>query len=130
MRWVVAAALCLPLASCVEAPPPPPREVAWRLLGSWRGRGNQQLETFPIQGGTLRLQWEASRVSAGATGHLRVRVQSGDSGRVIAEPIDVRGPGRDLLTVVVEHHRVYLTVESADLDWSIRVEELDTKTRK
>jgi hypothetical protein len=50
-------------------------------------------------------------------------VQSGDSGRVLAEPIDTRGTGRDTVNLVLEHHRVYLTVESANVDWSIRAEE-------
>jgi hypothetical protein len=114
---------CLMFLACVGPPPPPERGVTWRALGSWRGQGNRQLETFPIQGGTLRLHWDATSPPGRSDGWLKVRVQSGDSGRVLAEPIDVRGAGRDTVSFSLEHHRVYLTVESANLDWSISAEE-------
>jgi hypothetical protein len=122
MKWAAALAFCLALLSCADAPPARERRSTWRPLGSWRGHGNQQLETVPIQGGTIRLHWETTN-PAGGESWLKVRVQSGDSGRVIAEPIDVRGAGRDTVSVVIEHHRVYLTVDSANLDWSISAEE-------
>jgi hypothetical protein len=122
MKWVRVAVLCALTSACVAPPPAPERGTVWRALGAWRGHGNQQLATFPIQGGTVRFHWETSPAGSGDA-FLKVRVQSGDSGRVLAEPIDVRGPGHDTVSVVLEHHRVYLTVESANLDWSIRAEE-------
>jgi hypothetical protein len=126
----MAGAICLlVMMACVGPPPVPERGVAWRALGSWRGRGNQQLETFPIQGGTVRLHWETTGHTSGKDGWLKVRVQSGDSGRVLAEPIDIRGAGRDSVSIVLEHHRVYLTVESANVDWSIRAEEAASSRR-
>lgn len=129
MKYAIAGTLCLLVTACVGPPAPPERGIAWRALGSWQGRGNQQLETFPIQGGTMRLHWETRKVSDGKEGWLKVRVQSGDSGRVLAEPIDVRGAGRDTTSIVLEHHRVYFTVESADVDWSIRAEEATAARR-
>ena len=77
----------------------------------------------------MRLQWETKRQSDGHDGFLKVRVQSGDSGRVLAEPIDARGAGRDSVSFPLEHHRVYLTVESANVDWSIRAEEATAARR-
>ena len=130
MKWGAAAALGLLVAmACVGPPPAPERGTTWRALGTWRGHGNQQLETFPIQGGTIRLHWETSVPAGSGDGWLKVRVQSGDSGRVLAEPIDVRGAGRDMVSFVLEHHRVYLTVDSANLDWSIRAEEATAARR-
>lgn len=129
MKCAVAGVLCLLVTACVGPPAPPDRGVAWRALGSWQGRGNRQLETFPIQGGAVRLHWETTRPADGKEGWLKVRVQSGDSGRILAEPIDVHGAGRDTVSFVLEHHRVYLTVESADVDWSIRAEEATSSRR-
>ena len=117
------------LIACAGPPPAPERTTTWRALGAWRGRGNQQLETVPIQGGPMRLHWETTSPATGQDGYLKVRVQSGDSGRVLAEPIDVRGAGRDTVSLVIEHHRVYLTVESANVDWSIRAEEATASRR-
>ena len=77
----------------------------------------------------MRLHWETTSPAGAPEGWLKVRVQSGDSGRVLAEPIDVRGAGRDSVSFVIEHHRVYLTVESANVDWSIRAEEAATTRR-
>lgn len=77
----------------------------------------------------MRLHWETKRQSGADDGFLKVRVQSGDSGRVLAEPIDVRGGGRDTVSFALEHHRVYLTVESANVDWSIRAEEATAARR-
>lgn len=129
MKWVAATAVWLLVASCAEGPPQADRMVTWRSLGSWRGQGNQQLETLPIQGGPLRVHWETRNRSAAGEGRLRIRVHSGDSGRLIAEPVDVRGVGRDTVNLVVEHHRIYLTVESANVDWFLRVEESVTTPR-
>ena len=129
MKCAIAAAMCIVMiTACVGPPPAPERGLAWRPLGSWQGHGNQQLETFPIQGGTMRLHWETANPS-GNDGWLKVRVQSGDSGRVLAEPIDVRGLGKDSVSIALEHHRVYLTVESANVDWSIRAEEATAARR-
>lgn len=77
----------------------------------------------------MRVHWEAKNAAGPSAGHLKVRLQSGDSGRVLAEPIDVRGAGAGSVDLVVEHHRVYLTVDSAGIDWSIRVEEAITRAR-
>lgn len=129
MRFVAVAVIALWTVSCTAAPAPAERVTTWRSLGAWTGRGNQQLETFPIQGGPIRLQWETANESVAGKGYFKVRLQSGDSGRVLAEPIDVRGVGRNTANVVVEHHRIYLTIESADVDWSIRVEEAVTRVR-
>ena len=121
----------LVLASCAPEPTLPPRDpvVTWRQAGSWSGRGNQQLETLPIQGGPMRLHWETKNAASPGQGHLKVRLQSGDSGRVLAEPIDVRGAATGTADVVVEHHRIYLTIESADVDWAIRIEEAIARQR-
>ena len=129
MRLVAIAVIALWAVSCTAAPAPAERVTTWRSLGSWSGRGNQQLETFAIQGGPMRLHWETTNESAAGKGFFKVRLQSGDSGRILAEPIDVRGVGRDTANLVVEHHRIYLTIESADVDWSIRVEEAVTRAK-
>jgi hypothetical protein len=129
MRCVALALVVLWAAACSTSSAPAERVTTWRSLGSWSGRGNQQLETFPIQGGAMRLYWETANEAEAGKGYLKVRLQSGDSGRVLAEPIDARGVGRDTANLVVEHHRVYLTVESAGVDWSIRAEEAVTRAQ-
>jgi hypothetical protein len=95
----------------------------WRRVASWTGHGSAQLETFLIEGGRLRLRWETTHEHPPGSGRFTVRVHSADSGRILAEPIDARGVARDVAEVVDEHPRVYLSVDSAGVDWSIAVEE-------
>jgi len=97
--------------------------VEWHHVASWSGRGNAQLETFPIGGWSWRVKWETKNASDPQSGSFRVSVHSADSGRQIAEIIDVRGAGRDVAYVTELPHRYYLVVKSANVDWTMMVEE-------
>jgi hypothetical protein len=122
-RWALAALLCL--SACrSEAPRPEPQAlVAWKPLGSWSGRGDKQTETFTSDTGGFRVHWETTNAAA-AGGRLRVVFRSGDSGREIIEAIDARGAGSGLEEVAADRPRwFYLTIESADVDWKVSVDE-------
>jgi hypothetical protein len=117
----------LAAAGCRTEPPPPARPVAvgdsdWRRIASWSGRGNQQLETFPIAHWGWRVQWATSNESPPG-GTFRVTAHSGDSGRDIAEIANVRGVDRDTTYVTDLPRSYYLVVQSANVDWSLVVEE-------
>jgi hypothetical protein len=92
-------------------------------VATWTGRGNQQLETFPISGWTWRVRWEAKEERPPGTGTLKVTAHSGDSGREIAEIADVRGPDHDTTYITDLPRSYYLVVTSANVDWSLIVEE-------
>jgi hypothetical protein len=56
---------------------------------------------------------------------------SGDSGREILEAIDARGAGSGVEEVAAERPRwYYLTIESADVDWKVSIDERIDATRK
>jgi hypothetical protein len=118
-------AMCL-LSGCrsQEAPPQPKELVVWKPLGSWSGRGNAQTESFTSDSGGFRVHWEAANSARPDAGRLRVVFRSGDSGREIIEAIDARGPGAGVEEVAAERPRwYYLTIESADVDWKVSVDE-------
>jgi hypothetical protein len=102
---------------------PPPGDAAWRRVASWSGRGNQQLETFPIEAWIWRVRWEAANEDAGGGGMLRVAAMSADSGREIAEITNVRGADHDTKYLSDLPRRYYLEVTSANVEWSLVVEE-------
>ena len=104
-------------------PPPQPVVIGWQKIASWNGRGNAQLETFPIERWDWRIQWETKNEAPDGAGAFRVEAHSADSGRTLAEPIDVQGTGHDTAYLSVQPHRFYLVVDSRNLDWSITVEE-------
>ena len=96
---------------------------AWRQIGSWSGRGNAQLETCPVGGGRLRITWEARNESAPGQGQFRLHLHSADSGRILAEVADHAGAGSGASEISDEHQRFYLSVDSTDVEWTVRVEE-------
>jgi hypothetical protein len=111
--------------ACRSEPQAPaaPRIVGWRTMGTWSGHGNAQLETFPIERWDWRINWETSNEKPPKAGTLHVTVHSADSGRMIVDAIDVKGPGRDTVDISEQPHRFYLAVESENLDWELTVEE-------
>ena len=113
------------LSGCRAQPPPPPHDVVvWRPLGSWSGRGDTQTETFTSDSGGFRVHWKTTNAARPDAGRLRVVFRSGDSGREIIEAIDARGAGRGIEEVAAERPRwYYLTIESADVDWTVSVDE-------
>jgi hypothetical protein len=104
-------------------PEPPPRVVGWRHLASWSGRGNTQTETFMSDNGSFRIQWATSHESAPGTGMLKVAFRSGDSGRVIIDAVDQKGEGSGSAEVGDMVRWYYLSIDSANVDWKVSVEE-------
>jgi hypothetical protein len=106
-------------------PPPAPKDVViWKTVGSWSGRGARQTETFTSDTGGFRVRWETKNAARPGGGHLHVIFRSGDSGREIIDAVDVHGEGRDTEEVSAERPRwYYLTIDSADVDWTVSVDE-------
>lgn len=97
--------------------------LVWRRVGTWSGHGNAQLETFAIDNFTWRTHWETKNESPAGKGRFRASAHSGDSGRELAEIADVTGADHDTTYVTELPHRYYFVIESANVDWSLVVEE-------
>ena len=116
----------LGVAACHSAPPEkkaPPAEAVWKVIGTWSGNGNAQLETFPIERFTWRVRWETKNETPVGTGTFHVTANSGDSGRTLAEVIDFGGVGKDVEYITELPHRYYLVVASTGVDWTLTAEE-------
>ena len=121
---VLSLAAGLLVSACEAQPIPAATEVvAWRPVGSWRGHGNAQTQSFTSDTGGFRVQWETKDEAAPGTGRFKVLFRSGDSGSVIIEAVDHRGIGRDSVYVGDRPRWYYLTIESANVHWSVTVEE-------
>jgi len=99
------------------------RATTWRPVASWSGRGNATLETFPIGAGRLRIYWQTQNEASSGGGRFHVLLHSADSGRVLDNVVDMQGVGADSREITDDHQRFYMSVESANLDWVLRVEE-------
>ena len=121
---VAAAVLLMSGCRSSEPPTPPKAVVVWKPVGSWSGRGDAQTENFTSDGGGFRVHWEMKNETRPDSGRLKVIFRSGDSGREIIEAIDARGAGGGTEEVAAERPRwYYLTIESADADWKVGVDE-------
>ena len=98
-------------------------QMGWRPVGTWSGRGDSQTDSFEIQSGQFRIKWETTREEPSGAGRFRVMVHSGVSGRPLSLAIDQRGVGHDTAYVSDDPRPFYLVIESANEDWSVRVEE-------
>jgi hypothetical protein len=121
----VAAALLLAGAcgASSSSRPVPKEIVIWKNLGAWSGHGNAQTESFLGLTGALRMHWQTKNESPGGTGTFRLILQSAVSGRALEEPVDEKGLGEGTAYVAEDPRVFYMTVESANLDWSFTVEE-------
>lgn len=125
MKAVLILAAALSFSGCESKPPsqPPTRVVAWKQLGSWSGHGNMQTESFMSDTGSFRVHWATKNESPAGKGTLNVAFRSGDSGRVIIDAVNHRGVGSDTAYVGDQVRWYYLSIDSADIDWSVTIEE-------
>jgi hypothetical protein len=130
-RWLLA--LVLLTGGCrADTPPRPPEPVVvWKPIGSWTGRGDKQTETFTSDTGGFRVHWQTTNETPAGGGRLRVTFRSGDSGREIIEAIDARGAGGGTEEVAADRPRwFYVTIESANVDWTVSIDErIDAEKR-
>jgi hypothetical protein len=97
--------------------------VGWKRVGSWTGHGNVQTETFTSDTGGFRVLWQTRNEAPSGAGRLKVVFRSGDSGREIMDAVDVRGNGSGTAEVADRPRWYYLTIEAANLEWTVTVEE-------
>ena len=113
------------LTGACGAPPPPVQKevVIWKNLGEWSGRGNAQTESFLGLTGALRMHWQTKNEAPKGAGTFRLILQSAISGRALQETPDEKGLGEGTAYMAEDPRVFYISVESANLDWSFTVEE-------
>ncbi len=111
--------------SACKAPSPTPQQIVpvTRLVGSWQGRGTATIGDVPSDTGRLRITWQTTNESPAGAGRFKLTLRSGVSGRTIGIVADHTGDGTGTAEYD-EGPRTYdFLVESANVDWSFRVEE-------
>jgi hypothetical protein len=127
LTWWLAAPIAAGfLAVGCGTPPAEPVQqevVVWKKLGEWSGNGNLQTESFIGLTGALRMRWQTKNEAPAGMGTFKLLLQSAISGRVLQEPVDETGTGEGMAYVAEDPRGFYMSVESANLDWSVTVEE-------
>ncbi len=123
LRAVLAAVALIGSAGCSKPQTAAPQVVTVaRPAGSWQGSGNATLG-FVSDSGRLRITWRARAETAPGTVTLRVTVHSAVSGRPLKTVVDHRGDGEGVVTFDDDPRAYNLMVESANLEWSLAVDE-------
>ena len=114
------------LASACGTPSAEPAQkevVVWKKLGEWSGNGNAQTESFIGLTGALRMHWRTKNEAPAGAGTFKLILQSAISGRELQQTVDETGTGEGTAYVAEDPRAFYMSVESANLDWSVTVEE-------
>ena len=118
--------VCFVVAFSGCAPKPSePKEIVsvTRPVGSWKGRGTATVGDIPSETGRFRIVWETSNESPAGAGTFKLTMRSAISGRPLQLVVDHKGVGTGTAEYD-EGPRTYdFLVESANVDWSFRVEE-------
>ena len=102
---------------------PQPIVAVTRPVGSWQGRGTATVGDIPSETGRFRIMWQTSNESPAGSGRFKLTLRSAISGRTLGIVADHIGVGTGTAEYD-EGPRTYdFLVESANLDWSFRVEE-------
>ena len=97
--------------------------VGWRPVGTWSGHGNEQTDSFNIESGQFRVKWETRNEMPPGAGTFKVVAHSGVSGRPIAPVVEHSGVGLATAYVSDEPRPYFLVIESANVDWSVTVQD-------
>jgi hypothetical protein len=118
------AGLLLLVPGCSRQPSDPQPIVAvTRTVGSWSGRGTKTVGDVPSETGRFRIVWQTSNESSPGAGTFKLTLRSAISGRTIGVVVETKGTGSGTAEYD-EGPRTYdFLVESANLDWTFRVEE-------
>jgi hypothetical protein len=113
------------LAVACSSKPSTPQEIqaVTREVGAWQGHGTATVGDIPSETGRFRIQWETTNESPAGAGTFKLTMRSAISGRPLQLVVDHKGTGSGTAEYD-EGPRTYdFLVESANVDWSFRVEE-------
>jgi hypothetical protein len=107
-------------------PPPSYRPATqpvteWTLVKFWSGNGTKETELFSVGAGEWRIAWESRDEAFAGTGILQIFVKNA-AGRLVSVAANKRGVGADVSYVHSPAGQYYVTVNSANVDWKVRVE--------
>jgi hypothetical protein len=127
---VIALLALLAVAGCGRSEPSPADErvAVTRRVGSWQGRGNSTIGVNSDTG-RFHISWQARNERPSGGGTFRLAVHSAVSGRPIQLITEQRGEGSGSADFQDDPRPYNLMIDSANLDWSVSVDEVVVATR-
>jgi hypothetical protein len=118
-------AVLVVLAVACSPKPSTPQDIraVTREVGAWQGHGTATVGDIPSETGRFRIHWATTNESPPGGGTFKLTMRSAISGRPLQLVVEHRGVGSGTADYD-EGPRTYdFLVESANVDWSFRVEE-------
>jgi hypothetical protein len=123
-RYLVFVVGLVVAAGCTPKPSePPPIVSVTRPVGEWKGRGTATVGDIPSETGRFRIMWQTSNESPAGAGRFKLTLRSAISGRTVGIVADHTGTGTGTAEFDDGPRTYDFLVESANVDWSFRVEE-------
>ncbi len=95
----------------------------WQTIADWFGSGIKQTESFSTGSRQWRIYWRTKNASSRRAGVLQIFVHRTDTDAVVATAANVQGAGSDVSYVRAPIGRFYLSINSANVNWLVRVED-------
>lgn len=118
----VLSSLVLALVLALAATPVWAQEGQWNTVKEWSGNGIKHTESFTIAEREWRIEWTASNEVLPGAGILQVMVHRADDDQLVTLAANKQGAGRDVSYVRAAPGRFYLTINSGNVDWRVRVQ--------
>jgi hypothetical protein len=115
-------ALAIAAAACGTREPAP-ESLEWQTVVDWAGSGIKQTESFTTGSREWRIYWKSGNEALPGAGLLQLTVHQADSDAVVSVAANRQGAGSDVSYVRAPAGRYYLAINSANLDWLVRVED-------
>ena len=97
-----------------------PARAAWTLVKEWTGTGSKVTETFDVTSKEWRVNWSSNSQNSGL-GSIGVLVYTADRKLIASATGRVGAP--DTTYVHEGPGRYYLEVRSADVNWTVTVQD-------
>jgi hypothetical protein len=104
-----------------KSSPPDTSAAAWNVIKSWSGSGIKETEFFSVGSTEWRISWSSRNEARPGTGLLQVYVKDAN-GKVVSIAANKQGPGQDVSYIHSPSGRYYVMINSANIDWAVRVE--------
>jgi hypothetical protein len=103
-----------------ESKPEPAVEKQWTEIVSWDGQGIKKTETFTTTQKEWRVSWKTTNENVAGILQIMVYDEDGNMQDIVA---NAQGENEDSSVFRGDPGNYYLDINSANVDWEIKVEE-------
>ena len=97
--------------------------LEWQTVTDWSGRGAMQTEPFTTTSSEWRIYWRTKEEALPGAGILHIMVHRANDDALVTSAAYGQSTGSEIAYVCAAPGSYYLTIDSAHVDWLVRVED-------